>query len=256
MRRSRDAVHRALRAAPRDARSGAARRAASARAWRSSSATSRSSTPTCLMRGAAPTGARRLRRAAHRAVRRAVARPRRARRPRAPIPSRPRRIALYKSAKYTVERPLHLGAALAGRLDELGRAAHRDRAAARRTRSSCATTCSARSARPTSPASRSATTSARARRRRSSRSPPARAEPADQALLGRLGAADLGADEVAGAPGPLRPHRRAQGGRARDRAAWSATRAPRSRRGADHERRPAACSASSPTTSPGATTDP
>jgi geranylgeranyl diphosphate synthase type I len=30
-----------------------------------------------------------------------------------------RRIATYKSAKYTVERPLHLGAALAGRLDEL-----------------------------------------------------------------------------------------------------------------------------------------
>jgi len=30
-----------------------------------------------------------------------------------------RRIATYKSAKYTVERPLHLGAALAGRFDEL-----------------------------------------------------------------------------------------------------------------------------------------
>ncbi len=30
------------------------------------------------------------------------------------------RIARYKSAKYTIERPLHLGAALAGRLDELG----------------------------------------------------------------------------------------------------------------------------------------
>src|SRR5437763_1152820 len=30
-----------------------------------------------------------------------------------------RRIATYKSAKYTVERPLHLGAAVAGRLDEL-----------------------------------------------------------------------------------------------------------------------------------------
>jgi geranylgeranyl diphosphate synthase type I len=32
---------------------------------------------------------------------------------------RSRWIALYKSGKYTVERPLHLGAALAGRLDEL-----------------------------------------------------------------------------------------------------------------------------------------
>src|SRR5258705_11906009 len=30
-----------------------------------------------------------------------------------------RRIARYKSGKYTVERPLHLGAALAGRLDDL-----------------------------------------------------------------------------------------------------------------------------------------
>jgi len=32
---------------------------------------------------------------------------------------RGRRIVLYKSAKYTVERPMHLGAALAGRFDEL-----------------------------------------------------------------------------------------------------------------------------------------
>jgi geranylgeranyl diphosphate synthase type I len=31
-----------------------------------------------------------------------------------------RRIATFKSGKYTVERPLHLGAALAGRLDDLG----------------------------------------------------------------------------------------------------------------------------------------
>ena len=31
-----------------------------------------------------------------------------------------RRISLYKSGKYTIERPLHLGAALAGRLDDLG----------------------------------------------------------------------------------------------------------------------------------------
>jgi geranylgeranyl diphosphate synthase type I len=34
-------------------------------------------------------------------------------------PATARRIACYKSGKYTVERPLHLGAALAGRLDEL-----------------------------------------------------------------------------------------------------------------------------------------
>ncbi|MCZ7525914.1 MAG: polyprenyl synthetase family protein [Acidimicrobiia bacterium] len=34
-------------------------------------------------------------------------------------PERARRIERFKSAKYTVERPLHLGAALAGRFDEL-----------------------------------------------------------------------------------------------------------------------------------------
>lgn len=34
-------------------------------------------------------------------------------------PDEARRIEAYKSGKYTVERPLHLGAALAGRLDEL-----------------------------------------------------------------------------------------------------------------------------------------
>jgi geranylgeranyl diphosphate synthase type I len=33
--------------------------------------------------------------------------------------ARARRISRFKSGKYTVERPLHLGAALAGRLDEL-----------------------------------------------------------------------------------------------------------------------------------------
>src|SRR2546421_669538 len=31
----------------------------------------------------------------------------------------PRRTARHKSGKYTIERPLHVGAALAGRLDEL-----------------------------------------------------------------------------------------------------------------------------------------
>lgn len=37
-------------------------------------------------------------------------------------PSTSQKISLFKSAKYTVERPLHLGAALAGRLDELSTA--------------------------------------------------------------------------------------------------------------------------------------
>ncbi len=53
------------------------------------------------------------------------------------------RVARYKSAKYTIERPLHLGAALAG----AGRGAVLDgllrlRPAARARPSSCATTCS------------------------------------------------------------------------------------------------------------------
>ena len=86
-----------------------------------------------------------------------------------------RRIATYKSGKYTVERPLHLGAALAGRLRRARRRRSRRSGCRWARRSSSATTCSARSARPRSPASRSATTSARASRHRSSRSPaPAR----------------------------------------------------------------------------------
>ena len=37
-------------------------------------------------------------------------------------PARARTICVYKSGKYTIERPLHLGAALAGRLDDLAKA--------------------------------------------------------------------------------------------------------------------------------------
>jgi geranylgeranyl diphosphate synthase type I len=37
-------------------------------------------------------------------------------------PAAARRIARYKSGKYTIERPLHIGAALAGRFDDLGAA--------------------------------------------------------------------------------------------------------------------------------------
>ena len=61
--------------------------------------------------------ARRLRRAARRAVRRPVARPRRHRRREHRRRARATASRVYKSGKYTVERPLHLGAALAGRLD-------------------------------------------------------------------------------------------------------------------------------------------
>jgi geranylgeranyl diphosphate synthase type I len=38
------------------------------------------------------------------------------------LPDQARTIGVYKSGKYTVERPLHVGAALAGRLDELAKA--------------------------------------------------------------------------------------------------------------------------------------
>ena len=68
----------------------------------------------------------------------------------------------YKSAKYSIERPLHIGAALAGAgAGDDGRA-DGVRAAARARRSSCATTCSASSATRPPPASRPATTWSRA----------------------------------------------------------------------------------------------
>jgi len=41
---------------------------------------------------------------------------------RAATPAQAHTICVYKSGKYTIERPLHLGAALAGRLDDLGKA--------------------------------------------------------------------------------------------------------------------------------------
>ena len=60
----------------------------------------------------------------------------------------------YKSAKYSVERPLHVGAALAGgAAPTLGAADARSGCRSAR-RSSCATTCSASSATRPSPASR------------------------------------------------------------------------------------------------------
>ena len=85
-------------------------------------------------------------RAAHRGERRPVPRPAghrpRRRRPR----RRPGASRRFKSGKYTVERPLHLGAALAGRLDELAGAAVAPTACPWARPSSCATTCWASSA--------------------------------------------------------------------------------------------------------------
>ena len=80
------------------------------------------------------------------------------------------RVVRYKSAKYTVERPLHLGAALAGGGPELLESLHRVRAAARRG-VPAARRRARRLRRPRArPASRPATTCARASARCSSRS--------------------------------------------------------------------------------------
>ena len=80
------------------------------------------------------------------------------------------RIAVYKSGKYTVERPLHLGAALAGGLDRARAGALRDRAAARRGVPAPRRRARRVRRRARSPASPSATTCARASPRRWSRS--------------------------------------------------------------------------------------
>ena len=116
-------------------------------------------------RAAAPTRCRRARRLRHHADRadgRAV--PRRARaggRGRRRDVERALRVLRYKSAKYTVEHPLLLGAALAGAGPSCWPASRRTACRSAR-RSSCATTSSASSATRTSPASRPATTCARA----------------------------------------------------------------------------------------------
>ena len=67
-----------------------------------------------LMAARARRGVGGVERAAHRAERRPVARHRRQRAPRARTVAKAERICRYKSGKYTIERPLHLGA-VAGR---------------------------------------------------------------------------------------------------------------------------------------------
>ena len=56
------------------------------------------------------------------------------------------RVARFKAAKYTVERPLHLGAALGGGGPDVHRGASAATACRSARRSSCATTCSVSSA--------------------------------------------------------------------------------------------------------------
>ena len=119
MRRGNDSVHAPLRAAVTPAPDGAARPAASAKAWRSSSATSRSPTPTCSCaacptpRTSCSTSCASSCASASRSTSRAP--------PSASTEAElANRIAVYKSGKYTVERPLHLGAALADGLAPLG----------------------------------------------------------------------------------------------------------------------------------------
>ena len=77
----------------------------------------------------------------------------------------------YKSAKYSIERPLHIGAALAGGSTARPWPTCRRTASRWARRSSCATTCSACSATPTPPASPPATTWSRASGPSWSRSP-------------------------------------------------------------------------------------
>ena len=64
------------------------------------------------------------------------------------------RVLRYKSAKYSIERPLHIGAALAGGRRRRSLDADRRSACRSARRSSSATTCSGCSATPRSPASR------------------------------------------------------------------------------------------------------
>ena len=81
-------------------------------------------------------------------------------RARAPARAKAERIARYKSGKYTIERPLHLGALLAApeRADALLAAAEHASGCRSATPSRCATTSSACSATRRRPASRSAAT--------------------------------------------------------------------------------------------------
>ena len=159
------------------------------------------------------------------------------------------RIARYKSGKYTVERPLHLGAALAGRFGEPRPGAVRIRPAARR-RSSCATTCSERSASQRSPASPSATpprgqADADARDRQASRAGSKHADlltarrcPIDEDEVAAPWRVIVDTPERRPKPGDHRADRAGRGTRSRE--------APADRIGADElDRR-------SPTTSPGA----
>ena len=167
----------------------------------------------------------------------------------------------YKSAKYSIERPLHIGAALAGATPDDGRRAGR-RSGCRSARpSSCATTCSASSATRPRPASRRATTWSRASapcwsRWRSTRRPPTTRRcstprsgtPLDAAevaeLRGIIDASGAHAqveqviDELADArPGGARARRRSTS-RARERAARPGGRGDRARAADGDPRRP------------------
>ena len=157
-------------------------------------------TPTSCCAARRPTAWRAVERAAHRAQHRPVPRPARHGRGRAPTCDKAERIARYKSGKYTIERPLHLGAALAAP-DRAASCCRRSPPTALRSarRSSCATTCSACSATRRSPASRSATTCARASRRRCSPSPSSRADAGQRRRARRASARPTSTDDEVGA---------------------------------------------------------
>ena len=151
----------------------------------------------------------------------------------------------YKSAKYSIERPLEIGAALAGATPEqLARAGRASGCPSARP-SSCATTCSASSATRRSPASPRATTWSRASAPCSSRwpCPRGRAAPTPTRLDAALGS-PLGRRRRRRPAPDHRLLRRARPGRAAHRVA----RRP-GRHGAGPSRRStstrAACSPSS-----------
>ena len=158
----------------------------------------------------------------------------------------------YKSAKYSIERPLHVGAALAGAgrdtLAELTRSGCRW---ARR--SSCATTCSACSATRRRPASPPATTWSRASERCWSRSPSTRPRRRTPRCSTARSGTPLDATRWTAAPDHRRL-RRARAGRGGDRASWSTRPWPRwTRRTSTSGARP--CCASWPPPRPSASSD-
>ena len=255
-RRGVDAVHRSVSAPRTTSAAGTARHAASVRAWRSSSVTSRTCSPTCCSATRRSAGALAVGRAAPRAVHRSVARPgRRGRGARSNF--RTGRNASLSTSRRSTPSSGRCTSALrwpvgptspCGRVVDRRPSARPGVPAPRRRSSACSVTRS-------SPASRSATTCARASPHRCSRwrtSVPLECRAAPVSLAdGRHARPGRARDQ--GDPRSAGRHRRGRRGRDRDRTAR--------RRGAHGGRLPRRstpvrrrCSPSWPATSRGAIT--